>query len=709
MGRIVVMAEKPSVGRDIARVLGCKEKGDGCLFNDTYLVTWAVGHLVALCDPDEIDESYKKWRRETLPILPESFPLKVLPKTRSQFSTVKKLICAKETDSLICATDAGREGELIFRFIYEKSGCSKPFSRLWISSMTDEAIKEGFAAIKPGEDYDGLYRSAICRAQADWLVGMNASRAFTLKYNVLLSIGRVQTPTLAILVRRQDEIDRFVPEEYYTLTADFGDYVGTWFRHGAENDTRLPTKEAADAIAAAVKNGQGTVTSLEKQQKQDWPPLLYDLTTLQRDANRMAGFTAKKTLALAQSLYEKHKVITYPRTDSRCLPHDMVGRATQAVRNVPDEYKQYIQPAMPEGKLTVSKRIFDDTKISDHHAIIPTTKKCDMSALSPDERKLMDIILRRLLAAFSPVHQYEQTRAVTTVGENTFRTVGKTVTQPGWKTLYPPSGKDKEETPLPELKEGDTREVHGTRVKRDATKPPPLHNDASLLSAMENAGKESDDEELRDIMKGSGLGTPATRAAIIERLLEVGYAARKGKNIIPTEKGIQLIRVAPEEIASPETTGRWELALDKIARDEQDPVRFMEGIRRLSSFLVDYAAKAEGENPFPPEERKGRKTGGSSKQLPDTVCPVCGQGKVAEGPKGFFCSRWKEGCHFTVWKDCLTKSGGPAISAKLLTMLLEKKTLAGSTGTLEIKNGKLCFTGKDGRQTMRDLIYEKKA
>ena len=360
MGRTVVIAEKPSVGRDIARVLGCQSSGRGCLTGGDWVVTWAVGHLVTLVEPDELDEKYKRWSFDTLPILPAEIPLKVIASSRDQFAVVRNLINAPETDRLICATDAGREGELIFRYIYEKAGCKKPFDRLWISSMTDEAIQEGFRAIRSGSNYDGLYRSAQCRSQADWLVGMNASRAFTLRYDALLSVGRVQTPTLAILVKRRKEIEDFKPEEYATVTADFGDYRGMYFREGLEPETT---------------------------RRRDLPPQLYDLTSLQRDANRLLGFTADKTLKLAQSLYETHKALTYPRTDSRYLPPDMIPRVVQTMKVLPESYQALVPGALPDGKLPVSKRTIDETKVTDHHAILPTPKRINLDSLPEDERR----------------------------------------------------------------------------------------------------------------------------------------------------------------------------------------------------------------------------------------------------------------------------------------------------------------------------------
>ncbi len=721
MGKIVVVAEKPSVGRDIARVLGCRTGGDGCLIGDRYIVTWAVGHLVTLMEPNELDPKYEKWSFATLPILPETIPLKVISTTKDQFSRVKKLINDKETDSLICATDAEREGELIFRYIYEKAGCTKPFQRLWISSMTDEAITEGFRDIRPGADYDGLYESARCRSKADWLVGMNASRAFTLKYNTLLSIGRVQTPTLAILVKRRKEIEDFKPEGYCTLTADFGDYSGVYFSEQLDPDTHLKEKQDAEKIATEVKDKTGTVIQAETTRKKELPPQLYDLTSLQRDANRMLGFTADKTLKTAQSLYEKHKALTYPRTDSRFLPPDMIPRVVQTMKLLPEAYQKFVPGALPGGKLPVSKRTIDQTKVTDHHAIIPTAKRADPSKFTEDERKLYDLVARRLLAAFYPACDYDATKIVTKVEEHLFRTTGKVIVNNGWHDVppleNPPKAKKKtaeegeSESPLPPLQEGDTRPVRGTKIKEDKTKPPSPHTDASLLAAMETAGKELDDEELVRQMKGSGIGTPATRAAIIERLLKVGYAQRKGKTLQATDKGVMLIDVVPGELSSPELTGRWELALHDITDGEQDPKRFMDGIARMSSFLVDYARNTAAAVSFPAEERKYGKGGGKKKfpaaVLPGAVCPVCGKGGIRENGRAFGCT--EKDCNFTLWKDCLEKGGGPALTGKLVQLLLEKKQLQGSTGILMIREGHLLFypNGSERPSVDRPMVYIK--
>ena len=718
MGKIVVVAEKPSVGRDIARVLGCRTNGDGCLTGEKYIVTWAVGHLVTLVEPDELDPKYEKWSFSTLPILPETIPLKVISSTKDQFGKVKKLINDKETDSLICATDAGREGELIFRYIYEKAGCKKPFQRLWISSMTDEAINEGFRDIRPGADYDGLYESARCRSKADWLVGMNASRAFTLKYNTLLSIGRVQTPTLAILVKRRKEIENFKPEGFCTLTADFGDYSGIYFSEKLDPDTHLKEKADAEKIAEEVKGKTGTVILAETVRKKELPPQLYDLTSLQRDANRLLGFTADKTLKTAQSLYEKHKALTYPRTDSRFLPPDMIPRVVQTMKLLPDSYQKYVPGALPDGKLPVSRRTIDKTKVTDHHAIIPTAKKADPSKFTEDERKLYDMVARRLLAAFYPACDYDATKIVTQVEEHQFRTTGKVIVNNGWHDVppleNPPKAKKKQaeegesENPLPPLQEGDTRTVQGTRIKEDKTKPPAPHTDASLLAAMETAGKELDDEELVRQMKGSGIGTPATRAAIIERLLKVGYAQRRGKTLNATDKGVMLIDVVPGELSSPELTGRWELALHDITDGKQDPGRFMEGIVRMSRFLVDYARENAAAVAFPAEMR-GRGRGGSRKMtvtpLEGAVCPVCGKGGLQESSLAFSCT--EKGCNCTIWKDCLQKGGGPALTGKLMLLLLEKKQLQGSTGILTIREGRILFypNGSGAPSVDRSMIY----
>jgi len=693
---IVVVAEKPSVGRDIAKVLRCSNNEDGFLRGDQYIVTWAIGHLVALCDPDEIDEKYKKWRMDDLPILPEFIPTKVISKTRSQYSIIKKLINDPETEKIICATDAGREGELIFRLIYHQAKCTKPVERLWISSMTDEAIREGFSTMKSSQEYDGLYRSAQCRAQADWLVGMNASRAFTLRFNVLLSIGRVQTPTLAILVKRHHEIANFKSEDFYTVTAQFEDYSGQWFDENSADEkkaARISTKEAADLIIKAVKGKRAQVQSVSSEEKKEAAPQLYDLTSLQREANRKLGFTAEKTLKLAQELYEKWKAITYPRTDSRYLPSDMLARAKQTLKKLPTEYHACVEniPWKADGMLPVSKRIFDNAKVSDHHAIIPTSQTAPLAKLSQDAAKLFDMIARRFIAVFYPPHEYNAIKVITCCEGHSFKSTGKVIRKNGWKDVYPSD--QKEEPPLPALHERDARTVEKATAKKEATKPPSPHTDASLLAAMENAGRDLEDEQLREQMKGSGLGTPATRAAIIERLIQVGYASRRGKSLNATEKGVSLIAIAPDEIASPETTGKWELALDRIAKNQGDSQRFMQGIRNLTTFLAGYAQNTQIEAAFPEEMRKKGKGGRvktASPPIMEASCPLCGK-PIQENSKAFGCSAWRDGCPFTIWKNALVRGGGPVMTAKLVTLLLDKGSVRGSTGVISLSDGKLSF------------------
>lgn len=622
MGKILVIAEKPSVGRDIARVLNCSQKGEGFLYNDSHIVSWAIGHLVSLQQPDEYDPRYKKWQMETLPIVPSQMKLKVLPKTRKQFTLLKKLMKDKMVTSLICATDSGREGELIFRYIYQMAGCQKPFQRLWISSMTDEAIQGGFSQLKPGSEYNSLYESAKCRSEADWLVGMNASRAFTVMYDTLLSIGRVQTPTLAILVSRHREIEEFVPQSYWEIQCSFGSasgsYKGIWYEKTV-SQTRISEREQAAAIARKVKSQTGQVKTVTKELKKQLFPQLYDLTELQRDANRRYGFTAQKTLKTAQQLYERRKMITYPRTDSRYLTGDLISTLPalmQSLNHPP--YSEYAKFILALAKLPTSKRLVDNAKVSDHHAIIPTKTRMS-EGLTEDERKIYDLIVKRFLAAFYPPYQYEETQIHTEVEGETFHTRGIAVKDLGWKTLYQRNEQEKkqnekqdkaqeDEQPLPLLEEGCPVTAEDAKVVSKKTQPPKPYTEASLLSAMEHAGRFVEDEELKEQMKNGGLGTPATRAAIIERLLQVGYVTRKGKALLPMEKGIRLIQVVPEELKSPETTGKWERALTSIAKGTMEPNRFMGSIVRYVNYIVKEAATHRVDVVFPKEPyRKGKK------------------------------------------------------------------------------------------------------
>ena len=660
MGKILVIAEKPSVARDIAKVLKANQKGDGCLIGENYVVSWAVGHLVTLAEPEDYDEKYKKWNFSTLPILPEEMKLKEIQQTRSQLKVLHKWMNSAEIDSLICATDSGREGELIFRYIYEITNCKKPFERLWISSMTEEAIKEGFATLKDGREYDLLYTSAKCRSEADWLVGMNATRAYTLRYDALLSIGRVQTPTLALIVNKQKEIDAFVAEDYFEVQADFGGYTGMWIDQ--EEHTRIEKEETAKAIVQKVSGKQAVITKVEKEEKKTPPPLLYDLTELQRDCNKKFGFSAKKTLDIAQSLYEKRKMITYPRTDSRYLSDDMKGKVHNTLRrlNELEEYQSYTQPL--SGNISFTKRIIDNSKVTDHHAIIPTDGKLRVDSLTEEEKKVFSLVAARFLAVFYPYYRYETTKVYAMAEQEQFLSKGTVVLEEGWqaveKALVPATAtkkkkKDEEEQKLPALTEGEQRKIEKAAVQKKKTKPPTPYTESSLLSAMENAGRFVEDEALKEQMKDSGLGTPATRAAIIERLLTVGYIVRKGKNLIPTEKGMKLIEVVPIEMSSPQTTGKWEKGLSSISKGKMTEERFMASIRRYVQFLIqDAASGRRADVVFPAEQIRGKKR----KNNAFGKCPVCGR-DILENTKSFYCAGWKNGCKFSLWKDSLTPYG----------------------------------------------------
>ncbi|MBR4015697.1 MAG: DNA topoisomerase III [Anaerotignum sp.] len=678
MGKILVIAEKPSVARDIAKVLKANQKGEGCLLGEEYVVSWAVGHLVTLAEPQEYDEKYKKWSFSALPILPEQMKLKAIPKTRSQLKILNHWMKSDEIDSIICATDSGREGELIFRYIYEITKCKKTFRRLWISSMTEEAIKEGFASLKDGSAYDLLYRSAKCRSEADWLVGMNASRAYTLRYNVLLSIGRVQTPTLALIVQRQKEIDAFVAEEYFEVQGDFGGYTGMWIDE--KEQTRIPKEDIAKEIAAKVTGKTALIQQVEKEEKKVPPPLLYDLTELQRDCNRKFGFSAKKTLDIAQELYEKRKMITYPRTDSRYLSEDMKGKVQNTMKRLEgvSEYTPFAKALLEENGLTFTKRIIDNAKVTDHHAIIPTDGRLPLESLTEDEKKVFSLVAARFLSVFYPHYRYEVTKVYAEAEKERFLSKGTVVLAEGWraveKALTPAPRKKKnakeEEQTLPPLQEGEERKLVKAKILQKKTMPPNPYTESSLLSAMENAGRFVEDEALKEQMKDSGLGTPATRAAIIERLLTVGYIVRKGKNLMPTEKGQKLIEVIPDEMRSPQTTGKWEKGLSSIAKGNMSEERFMGSIRRYVQFLVNDAASGRRADVVFPEDQirgKKRKTNAFGK------CPLCGK-DILENTKAFYCAGWKNGCKFSMWKESLSTYGIQLDGGLVKKLLKEGKT-----------------------------------
>ncbi len=679
MGKTLVIAEKPSVARDIANVIGATQKGDNCLIGEKYVVSWAIGHLVTLAEPEDYDIKYKTWSLDTLPMIPEQMQLKAITKTRAQLRTLHRLMHSKEIDDVICATDSGREGELIFRYIYEITKCKKPFCRLWISSMTKAAIQDGFAHLQDGKAYDLLYHSARSRAKADWLVGMNASRAYTLQYHTLLSIGRVQTPTLALIVDRQKEIDAFVPQTYYEVLADFGSFTGLWV--DKKDNTKIMEQTQAEEIIKRTKGQNGVLTALEKEEKQQLPPLLYDLTELQRECNKKFGFSAKKTLDLVQGLYEKKKMVTYPRTDSRYLSDDMIVNIKQVLEKLAQsvDFAQEAKHVLAMPKLPLSKRILDNSKVTDHHAIIPTDVRIHTDHLSVDEKRVYFLIAGRFLSVFYPPYRYEVTKAYSQIGIDTFLSRGKVVLQEGWQAVEkkfapPPKRKrTEEEAALPILLQGQSVTVKKAQMQTKQTKPPAYYTESTLLSAMEHAGRFVEDETLKEQMKDSGLGTPATRAAIIERLLSVGYLYREGKNLLPTEKGKKLIAIVPDALRSPETTGRWEKGLSSIAKGKMTEERFMESIGRYVQFLVTDAAQNKKEIVFEAEPiRKGTKGRKPKKNNRMGRCPLCQKGEVLENSKAYYCTEWKNGCKFTIWKDSVLSYGITLEPAKVKKLLQEK-------------------------------------
>lgn len=671
MGKTLVIAEKPSVARDIAKVLGVSEKADGCLIGSQYVVSWAIGHLVTLAEPEAYDDAYRKWSFDTLPILPDHMKLQAISKTRAQLRILQHWMNSREIDEIICATDSGREGELIFRYIYEITKCKKPFRRLWISSMTESAIRDGFANLKAGAAYDLLYHSAQCRAIADWLVGMNASRAYTIQYRALLSIGRVQTPTLAMIVQRQQEIDTFVSQTYYEVQANFGNYTGVWIDEKAQS--KIEQRKQAEEIAARSQGKQGTIIQIEQEEKQQLPPLLYDLTELQRVCNRVYGFSAKKTLDIAQVLYEKRKMITYPRTDSRYLSTDMKDDIRQILSRCAkiDFFAQEANQILSLPSLPLHKRIIDDSKVTDHHAIIPTNSALSMEKLAEDEKKVFRLIVARFLSVFYPPYRYQVTKVYTQIQQDLFLSKGKSVLQEGWYVVEQKiSTKNQQEDILPVLQKGQSVIAKQTEVLEKQTKPPAAYTESTLLSAMEHAGRMVEDETLREQMKEGGLGTPATRAAMIERLIQVGYIYRKGKSLLPTEKGKNLIAIVPEQLRSPETTGKWEKGLSSIAKGRMTQERFLESIQRFVQFLVTDAQQNKKDVFFEAEpiRKKGKKNTGLGK------CPACGKGKILENTKAYYCSEWKQGCHFTIWKSS-TAPYGVTVEPAQIRKLLKGETV----------------------------------
>ncbi|WP_066639528.1 DNA topoisomerase III [Desulfolucanica intricata] len=614
----LVLAEKPSVAREIALVLGCKDKRKGYIEGSKYIVTWALGHLVTLAEPEEYDEKYKTWRIEDLPMLPTKFKTTVIKKTRAQFYTISKIMKRNDVGELIIATDAGREGELVARWIMKEGKWKKPFKRLWVSSLTDEAIREGFANLKPGTAYNKLYDSAVSRAEADWLIGLNVTRALTTKYNAQLSAGRVQTPTLAMIVNRELEIKNFRPTDYWTVQVNFGKFFGDW-QDRTGKYSRILDNARAEEIADKVKGKTGEIINIKTQDKNEPPPLAYDLTELQRDANKRFGYSAHKTLSVLQNLYEKYKVVTYPRTDSRYLTSDIVPTLMQRLKCIAvGPYVELIKPLTGKS-LRITKRLVDNSKVTDHHAIIPTTEKVNLQAFTTEEKNIYDLIARRFISVFYPSLKYQQTTINSHVEGEFFYSSGKIIKDPGWKTVY--NGElnktvnDEEEAKveqnLPQLKKGDKIKVQSCKIIKGQTKPPSRYTEATLLSAMEHPGKFIEDEELRETLKHSGLGTPATRAEIIEKIISANYVERQGKELVPTSKGIQLIKLVPPELKLPELTAKWEQQLNDISQGKASPQKFIAGIREYTQELVSNII--ESTNTFKQDNITGNR------------CPKCNQ------------------------------------------------------------------------------------
>jgi DNA topoisomerase III len=687
--KTLVIAEKPSVARDLADALpGSFENNDTYLESEDTVITFAVGHLVELTDPEDYDERFKKWRMADLPIVPEEFRLRARDKkAEKQLKVIHKLLKRDDVDRIVNACDAGREGELIFAYIYETSGVDKPVERLWINSMTKTAIKDGFEKLRPGEQLRQLEAAARSRSEADWLVGMNATRAATIRGRAwvggVVSLGRVQTPTLALMVKREREIQAFVPEPYWLVHAQFDPrYEGLWFEG---EETRLKDGKRADGIAAKVSGAEGTVESVERKEQSERAPLLYDLTSLQRDANRRFGFSARRTLQAAQSLYEDKKAITYPRTNSRWLSGDLVSQlkpTAATLQPIPD-YAEAARYVLGLQQLPLG-RVVNDSKVSDHHAIIPTDVEHELDRFSPDERRIFDLVARRFLAVFHPPARYARTTIITVVEEERFRSRGKITLEAGWRGVYglesdedrkarqQEEDSENESAELPPLEQGQSVKCVSAEVEAKETKPPPRYTEATLLSAMETAGKLIDDEELREAMKESGLGTPATRAETIETLIRREYIERAGKDLTPTPKGLQVISMLEEHpLTSPELTGDWEKRLTDIERGADERGAFIKDIESFTRATVEKIAALDKEKLRPERVELG-------------PCPRCGAETgeiIKENSKAYGCTSWKSreetGCGFVIWKRVAGRTLTPEIARQLLEEGKTKEVISG--------------------------------
>lgn len=625
----LVIAEKPSVARDIARVLHCSQKGNGCLEGKEYVVTWALGHLVTLADPEEYDKKYMKWEMSTLPMMPEHMKLVVIRQTAKQYNAVKTQLFRKDVGDIIIATDAGREGELVARWILDKSGCRKPIRRLWISSVTDKAIRDGFHNLRDGREYNDLYRAAAARAEADWLVGMNGTRALTCKYNAQLSCGRVQTPTLAIIAMREEEIRHFQPKEYYGLTVNAGEILWTW-KDQKSGSFRTFHKEKAEEIREKIKDGALTITSVTKKPKKTQAPGLYDLTTLQREANQKYGFSAKETLNIMQRLYENHKVLTYPRTDSRYIGKDVVPTIKERLKACGTGPYRKLAGALLNKPIQVNGSFVDDKKVSDHHAIIPTEQFVQLDHMTNEERKIYDMVVRRFLSVLYPAFEYEQTAMEAEASGYVFAASGKTVKNAGWKEVYEGDYREEEDEneqemkdqSLPVYKEGEKLKILDIRMKEGKTKPPARFTEASLLAAMENPVKylsTGDRQAAKTLGETGGLGTVATRADIIEKLFNSFMMEKKGNEIHLTSKAKQLLELVPEDLKKPELTADWEKKLSDISKGKLRQDTFLKEIRDYTCEIVD--------------EIKTASETFRHDNITNKVCPQCGKRLLAVNGK----------------------------------------------------------------------------
>lgn len=617
MGKILVLAEKPSVGRDLAKVLKCNQNKGSYIEGNNYVVTWALGHLVGLQDPEDYDAKYKKWDMETLPMLPQPMKLTVLKKTSKQFYEVKKQLLRKDIEEIVIATDAGREGELVARWIIEKAGVRKPLKRLWISSQTNKAILDGFKNLKPGAAYNNLFKAAVCRAEADWIVGLNVTRALTCKYNAQLSAGRVQSPTLAMIVQREDEIKNFVPQDFYTISAKTKDFSLQWV--DKNNNQRTFKEDFANSIVSKVKGNDAKIVDMSESMKKKYAPALYDLTELQRDANRIWSYSAKETLSIMQRLYENHKILTYPRTDSRYITTDVVATIPERLKAISiGAYRMAAQDILKRG-VKASKSFVDNSKVSDHHAIIPTEDSPNLSNLSTEERNIYDLVVKRFLSVMMPPFEYVETTLTADIAGERFIAKGKVIKSKGWKAVYDREveedneEEDLKDQTLPQLNKGDTLKVISAAANKSQTKPPARFNEGTLLSAMENPHKyiKVDSASAKTLGETGGLGTVATRADIIEKLFNSFVIEKRGKEIVPTSKGRQLIELVPTELKSPLLTAQWESQLEDISKGKLNDKKFVEEMRKYAKDLV--------------EDVKGTESRFVHDNLTGAKCPKCGK------------------------------------------------------------------------------------